>query len=101
MPTHAKSTITAAALALAALSGCATTLPEPLPGNGPSCGAARVQNFVGKRLTPANDQAIRDISRARDVRRLAPNSAMTMDYRSDRINIFHNNRNRITRINCG
>lgn len=96
-----KYTLATAAIALTALSACATTLPEPLPGNGPSCGAGRVQHFVGKKLNPRNDRAISDLSRAGNIRRIAPNSAVTMDYRTDRLNIYFNENNRITKINCG
>lgn len=66
-----------------------------------TCDAAKVQAMVGKAATQENaSQAVR-ASGARTMRWIRPDSAYTMDYRTDRLNIHLDARNRITRVTCG
>ena len=65
------------------------------------CNAAKVQSMVGQVRTQAMaDQAMR-MAGARTLRWIVPDSAYTMDYRPDRLNIHLNARNVVTKINCG
>ncbi|MBN9788096.1 hypothetical protein DMP17_05770 [Pseudonocardia sp. TMWB2A] len=101
MQLSSKFTFAFATASLLALAGCATPLPHPVPDNPGNCGAGRVQHFVGKHLNPRNETAIRAMSRAGEVRILFPDSAATMDYRQDRLNINLGHKRKIIRLSCG
>lgn len=95
-----------ALLAVGALSlaACQTTkkAEEPAPiDNADSCGASKVTSFVGQELTAATRLAIQDRAGTDNIRWIAPNSAVTMDYRQDRLNVNYNSQNIIEKINCG
>jgi hypothetical protein len=65
------------------------------------CNAARAQPLVGRGATgEVGAEALR-LSGARNIRWIAPGTAVTMDYREDRLNIELDGRNRVTRIRCG
>lgn len=86
-----------------ALSACQTTKTTD-PGsteNADACGASKVSGFVGQELTAATRMAIQDRSGATNIRWTAPNTAVTMDYRQDRLNVNYNAQNIIQTINCG
>ena len=76
---------------------CETT---PRAGAG-SCDAVRVQNFVGALGTADVGTAARQRSGAKLLRWIAPGVAVTMDYRTDRLNIRVDGRNFVTAIDCG
>jgi hypothetical protein len=89
------------ALAAGALSvaGCATTngtTPE-----GGTCDAEGGQSFVGKRATAETGAALLRATGAKQLRWGPPNSAMTMDFRQDRLNVFYNGAMVIERVTCG
>ena len=66
-----------------------------------ACNAARLQNLVGQQATQAlGAEAVRTAN-ARTLRWIRPGMAVTMDYRTDRLNIHIDNQNRITQVNCG
>jgi hypothetical protein len=66
-----------------------------------TCDAAKVQSMIGQVATQAlGGEAVRTAG-ARTMRWIAPDSAYTMDYRTDRLNVHVDARNRITKINCG
>ncbi|WP_238987529.1 I78 family peptidase inhibitor [Roseovarius dicentrarchi] len=61
-----------------------------------ACGAAAYSNRVGK------DHTAYDFSAPnRPVRVLGPNTPMTMDHRTERLNVDIDTQGRITRIWCG
>lgn len=66
-----------------------------------TCDAAKVQNHLGHTLTPAMTEQIRLQAGANSVRVIAPDSAVTMDYRPDRLNIEHDARMKVLTIRCG
>lgn len=66
-----------------------------------SCDATRVQRHVGRAPVAATLAAIRTGSRSRTVRLIRPGQAVTMDYRTDRVNVSVGAANRITEIRCG
>ena len=102
-------------IALAALSlslaGCATATATPPPfdedGNprtrpeAEMCDASAVQAHVGHTVTAAMGQAILEQSGARQLRWIPPRTAVTMDYRADRLNISYDDEMVIERIACG
>jgi Peptidase inhibitor I78 family len=96
--------ITATGLLTAALAACATTPP---PDQGPpasdmaSCKAEPVQSYVGQRAEQAVGAAILKASGARSLRWGPPDTAWTMDFREDRVNVQYDAKLVIERINCG
>lgn len=93
---------TLAALPLAA---CAPTPTDPAPvppvDNGGECNAAAAQGHIGHQATAEMGAAILKDSGARTLRWGAPNSAWTMDYRIDRVNVRYDANMTITEITCG
>lgn len=97
-----------ASLAAAGLAGCATTGSAPdsaaVTPEAPAamtCEAEAVQNFIGQDATQAKGTAILKDSGARTLRWGPPNSAWTMDYREDRVNVRYDEAMKITGITCG
>lgn len=92
---------TAVALPLAACAGSyADTDPETPPAPA-TCNADAAQSFVGQKATPDLGAAILKASGARTLRWVAPRSAMTMDYREDRVNVTYDDDYKIEKVNCG
>ncbi|MCW4460562.1 I78 family peptidase inhibitor [Sphingomonas sp. BT-65] len=77
-----------------------TSYPRPLPGP-VRCDAGRVQALVGREARPGVVQRARVRAGARDVRLIRPGQPVTMDFRSDRLNIEVDHRNRIRSARCG
>jgi hypothetical protein len=90
--------------AMLMVSGCAATPPaeaEVPAHNGGNCHALPAQKLVGSpKSRAAGAEALR-LSGARTLRWLAAGTIVTMEYRADRLNIHLDERNRISRINCG
>lgn len=88
-----------------ALAGCATGGPKATPdlvADGPMvCDAAAAQSRVGKRADQTAGEAILKASGARSLRWGPPNSAWTMDYRQDRVNVRYDSAMTIIEITCG
>ncbi len=99
----------AARFALAAttvLAGCATTGGENTPDQAATpasmtCDAGPAQSHVGHDATAAMGAAILKDSGARTLRWGPPNSAWTMDYREDRVNVRYDEKMKITDVTCG
>lgn len=101
-------TILLAAMALG-LAGCMTTTPasrgpdeEPLqkmPAG--TCDAAPAQVHLGKVATGELGAQILAETTARRLRWGPPDSAWTMDYRDDRVNVRYDREMIITGITCG
>ena len=70
------------------------------PANG-DCNAQAAQAFVGQAATQKTGAAIREASGARILRWGPPDSAWTMDYRQDRVNVRYDHEMMITTISCG
>ena len=102
--------LAALAVVFPALSGCGwippnasapVPLPEeqaPAPG---TCDAAPAQSRVGQPVTQATGAAIPAETGARTLRWGPPNSAWTMDYREDRVNVRYDEDMIITAVTCG
>ena len=84
---------------------CASVPPGEEPpeevGGGGSCDASGLGDLVGR---PASSElgteAVRR-SGARSLRWIQPGDAVTMDYRTDRLNIRLDSRNRVEGFTCG
>lgn len=88
------------------MAACSTVGTEPeIPERGATpghmCNADDLESFVGQ---PANAdtgaQALQQ-SGAKSLRWIAPRSAITMDFRQDRLNIEYDDKMVITRVSCG
>ena len=88
-------------IAAMVLAGCTTVGPEA-PSAAPqgSCNAAAVQDLVGKPLAAAQADAKRRAGAA-VVRSYETGSALTMDYRADRLNIETDATGTIVKLSCG
>lgn len=95
--------LTGAALALSA---CATTAaetedqPPKRMGEG-DCDASGLQEHVGHKATAENGATLLRLSGAKTLRWGPPDSAWTMDYRTDRLNVSYDREMTITKISCG
>lgn len=89
------------ALALA-LGACTTTAQEPpvreLPGE---CDASGVQDHVGHRATAESGAVLLRLTGARVLRWVPPRTAVTMDFRADRLTVSYDDNMVIERISCG
>jgi hypothetical protein len=93
-----------AAAALLALAGCAAEdpplRPAPSPPADTDCGAGQLGAYIGHEATETVIAAIRQWRGDNPVRVLKPGSAMTMDYRPGRLNLFLDDRGRIEKFTC-
>lgn len=75
-------------------------MPGPGPGAGRQCNASGLE-IVGRAATPQLTRQAMRRSGSRTVRVIRPGMAVTMDYRTDRLNIEVNERNIVTVARCG
>jgi hypothetical protein len=94
--------ITAAALPLAA---CATTGEESAQATPPAeegpCSNEGLDRFVGQTATADLGAEMLKVSGARTLRWGAPGTAMTMDFRPDRLTVSYDEKMAITSARCG
>lgn len=91
-----------AALALAAcMSSTTATEPEERPGLPGVCNADPAQRLIGREIGDEVDAEALRLTGGRVVRRIGPGQPVTMDYRTNRVNIEHDADGRITAIRCG
>ncbi|MGE7204466.1 I78 family peptidase inhibitor [Sphingomonas sp. NPDC019816] len=87
--------------ALLPVMACTTTpKPEDAPGL-LDCGETRVADLLGKPWTEAMRAPTLKRTGARTIRVIAPGDAVTMDYRTDRLNIETDAAGRVTKVRCG
>lgn len=92
----------AAALPLAACANSDAPAEPAPPADGlKQCKIDAVQSYVGQTATPELGARILKEAEGRTLRWGPPRSAMTMDYRSDRVNIMYDDAYKIERITCG
>lgn len=90
-------------LLLLPLGGCVTTQEEEAAGDDPryACNAGNLGGLVGRTAsTQLGAEAMRTAN-ARTIRWIRPGDMVTMDYRTDRLNIDLDAQNRVTRFRCG
>lgn len=93
-----------APLALVALlGGCAShTLPSPAPaGEGGVCRSGAGQSFIGRAASADLGAEVLAATGARALRWGPPDSAMTMDYRADRVTVGYDRAMIVTSVSCG
>lgn len=66
-----------------------------------ACGAARVQDRVGRHFDAALEASIREASGADALRVMRPGEAHTLDYRAERLNVRLDEQDRIIALECG
>lgn len=79
-------------------------IPPPLPPRRPmadSCGANKVQAYVGRLANPANRIAVAKASAAGSIRWIEPGMMVTQDYRANRLNAHLSGNGVIGSFNCG
>lgn len=77
---------------------------QPAPGNGPAnaaCKPEAAQSFVGQPGSDALAEQARAAAGASAVRMLKPGQPMTMDYRSDRLNVMLDDAGLVAEVRCG
>ncbi len=65
-----------------------------------ACNADSLGDLVGKRASDARADVMQKRSGARTLRWIAPNTAVTMDFRADRLNVYVDAKGRIERFTC-
>lgn len=83
---------------LIALAACTTSevpLPSPVPPGADACGANELQYLLGQKAA-----VLAALSLPEGTRIIPPGTAVTMDYRPDRLNIELDDNDRITRVHC-
>ena len=93
-----------AGLVAAMLAGC-MPMGEDAPARDDAatyvCNASPAQAMVGQVASQAlGTEAVR-ASKARTMRWIGPDTMVTMDFRTDRLNIHLDAQNKVTRITCG
>ncbi|GAA0471778.1 hypothetical protein GCM10009096_11020 [Parasphingorhabdus litoris] len=94
------------AICCTALAACSTNGSEPeIPERGITpgfvCKADGLTIYVGQRANAQTGASALKKSGAKTLRWIAPRSAVSMDFRQDRLNIEYDDAMVITRINCG
>ncbi len=79
----------------------AACAPMPGPEAGVLCNADRVQPLVGREADARTVEVAKQRSGARTVRLIRPGQAVTMDFRSDRLNLELDDVNTIKTARCG
>lgn len=96
-----------ALMAAVLLAGCSTSSSESAKGNVAAdtshsrCEATAAQFAVGKKASPELLEQARAKAGAQNARFLKPTDMITLEYRSDRLNLNTDNNLVITRVNCG
>lgn len=90
--------------ASALLAACAPVdAAEDLPAREPAgeCDASAVQDHIGHRASAAAGQTLLDLTGATTLRWVPPNTAVTMDFRADRLTVSYDQNMIIEVISCG
>lgn len=95
----------AAGVALAMLTtACMTEPPAPTappPLVSTTCDAAPVQRYVGQSFSTFTLSDIRIATKSESVRSITPGMAVSSEFKADRVNVYLDASNIVTRIVCG
>ena len=83
------------------LGACAATQQPPALGGGAICKADGFGDLVGQPATAELGAKALDRAGARTLRWIQPNTAVTMDYRQDRLDIYLDDHNVVSKLSCG
>ena len=106
---HAFASLALSALCLPALAACAATTQPPFDEDGnprvreetAMCNADAAQDMIGERATQEVGTRLLEMTGARTLRWVPPDTAVTMDYRPDRLTVTYDGDYMIERITCG
>lgn len=97
-----------ALLPVAVLAACATTdgdtdMPDDVIEVAPAgdCDAAPIQHLIGERATGDLGASVLAETRSEKLRWIPPRTAVTQDFRPDRVNVVYDDDYIIERIYCG
>ncbi len=79
-----------------AVAACAPPTTTDTGASKDTCGAVPLQNLVGSPAT-----LVTSLKRENPVRVIAPGQMVTLDYRSERINVETDAKGNVVRITCG
>ncbi len=65
------------------------------------CDASTLQEHIGHTASEKSGAVLLELSGARTLRWVPPRTAVTMDYRPDRLTVGYDDDMKITRISCG
>ena len=65
------------------------------------CNAQPGQPFIGRKASAATGAALLEATGANELRWVPPNTAVTMDYRADRLTVSYDDNYTITKVTCG
>jgi len=93
-------------LAATILSGCSSTsesTPDPVANEAghTRCDAKAAEFAIGKQASPQLLEQARTRSGAQNARILKPNDMITLEYRSDRLNLNTDAKLVVNRVSCG
>lgn len=90
-----------------AIAGCSTAQqdpqqPIPVRGETPgrTCDSSAIDDFVGRQRSPEVEAELLEASRAATVRWVPQGTAVTMEFRSDRVTAYLDASSRIESISC-
>jgi hypothetical protein len=86
------------------MTACSTAPAQsPIHGVTPGhkCDATGSDRFIGQKGTSESGAAIKEATRAAVLRWAPPGIMLTMDYREDRVTVWLDSANLITKIRCG
>ena len=86
---------------LALLGACAAAQPPLAHGRGAVCNADGLTDLIGQAASADLGAQALERSGARTLRWIQPGTAVTMDYRQDRLDIHIDEHNVVTRLSCG
>ncbi len=99
-----KQAILLASAGALALSGCATVTAEETPTaqdlSDAACSAEAGQRFIGQKATAEVGAQLLEATGARELRWVPPRTAVTMDFRPDRLTVSYNDEMIITQVSC-
>lgn len=75
--------------------------PAPAAPSRGSCDATKAQSFVGQKGSADVQEQARSASGASMARTLQPGQPITKEFNGERLNLYVDEANTITRINCG
>jgi hypothetical protein len=89
----------------ALFAACSTAPAAPVVVHGETpghtCVEGAAESYIGHARSDASGKAIEAATHAAVLRWAPPNVMLTMDYRADRVTVWLDEANKITRIRCG
>lgn len=80
---------------------CTPTEPLPAEHGAGLCDADAAKALIGRKMSDEAGQKARALAGAGMVRWVRPGQAVTLDYRTDRLNIMLDDKDRIASLSCG